>query len=99
MSLREPRSKRVAKLSSKTEPCEPEETKAVAKVDPAFLPEVEYFQAGQRFRVGEIDIDPFTIPHDAADPCGFVFHARSESIRMAVATDLGYIPPKRQGRR
>lgn len=75
------------------EPCEPEETKAVAKVDPAFLPEVEYFRAGQRFTVGEIDIHPFTIPHDAADPCGFVFHARSESNRMAIATDLGYIPP------
>jgi phosphoribosyl 1,2-cyclic phosphodiesterase len=64
-----------------------------AKVDPAFLPAVEYFRAGQSFTIGSIDIDPFTIPHDAADPCGFVFHARSESICMAVATDLGYIPP------
>ncbi len=75
------------------EPCEPEESRAVAKVDPAFLPDVEYFRAGHRFTIGEIDVDPFTIPHDAADPCGFVFHARAESIRMAIATDLGYIPP------
>ncbi len=59
----------------------------------AFLPAVEYFHAGQKFSIGEIDICPFTIPHDAADPCGFVFHARAESIRMAIATDLGYIPP------
>ena len=36
---------------------------------------------------------PFTTPHDAADPCGFVFESVSESIRMAIATDLGYIPP------
>jgi phosphoribosyl 1,2-cyclic phosphodiesterase len=64
-----------------------------AKADPAFLPAVEYFRAGHGFSIGEIDINPFTIPHDAADPCGFVFHARSESIRMAIATDLGYIPP------
>lgn len=63
------------------------------KADPAFLPAVEYFRAGHGFSIGEIDISPFTIPHDAADPCGFVFHARSESIRMAIATDLGYIPP------
>jgi len=63
------------------------------KADPAFLPTVEYFRAGQSFCIGEIDVNPFTIPHDAADPCGFVFHARTESIRMAVATDLGYIPP------
>jgi len=66
---------------------------AKAKVDPAFLPAVEYFRAGQSFTIGAIEVDPFTIPHDAADPCGFIFHARAESIRMAVATDLGYIPP------
>jgi phosphoribosyl 1,2-cyclic phosphodiesterase len=64
-----------------------------AKADPASLPAVEYFRAGHGFSIGEIDVNPFTIPHDAADPCGFVFHARSESIRMAIATDLGYIPP------
>jgi len=64
-----------------------------AKADPSFLPAVEYFRAGQSFAIGSIEVDPFTIPHDAADPCGFVFHARTEAIRMAVATDLGYIPP------
>ncbi len=75
------------------EPCEPEETRQVARLDPSFLPAIEYFQAGKRFSVGEIDVNPFTVPHDAADPCGFVFHARRESLRMAVATDLGYLPP------
>jgi phosphoribosyl 1,2-cyclic phosphodiesterase len=64
-----------------------------AKADRTALPAVEYFRAGQSFSIGELDIDPFTIPHDAADPCGFVFHARHESLRMAVATDLGYVPP------
>jgi len=72
---------------------EMDETPAKEKADPAALPAVEYFRAGQSFSIGEIDINPFTIPHDAADPCGFVFHARSESIRMAIATDLGYVPP------
>ena len=61
--------------------------------DPASLPAVEYFRSGANFTIGDLDITPFTIPHDAADPCGFVFHARGESIRMAVATDLGYMPP------
>lgn len=78
------------------ESCESSETRAAraaAKADPTFLPAVEYFRAGHQFCIGDIDINPFTIPHDAADPCGFVFHARAESIRMAVATDLGYIPP------
>ena len=58
---------------------------------PTFLPAVEYFRAGTNFSIGDIDITPFTIPHDAADPCGFVFEA--EGIRMALATDLGYMPP------
>ena len=73
------------------EPCEPGETRAVAKADPTYLPAVEYFHSGTKFSIGEIDICPFTIPHDAADPCGFVFTAAG--IRMAIATDLGYMPP------
>jgi len=54
-------------------------------------PSVEYFQAGQPFESAILAVSPFTIPHDAADPVGFVF--RAEGVRMAVATDLGYIPP------
>jgi len=60
-------------------------------IDPAWLPKVEYFQAGKALQIGDICISPFTIPHDATDPVGFVFQA--EGVRMAVATDLGYIPP------
>jgi phosphoribosyl 1,2-cyclic phosphodiesterase len=59
--------------------------------DPTWLPAVEYFEAGKPFEIGDIAISPFTIPHDAADPVGFVF--RAEGVRMAYATDLGYIPP------
>jgi phosphoribosyl 1,2-cyclic phosphodiesterase len=58
--------------------------------DPCTLPGVEYFQAGSCFSIGDIAVTPFTIPHDAADPCGFVFTA--EGIRLAIATDLGYMP-------
>ena len=61
------------------------------KADPTWLPAVEYFAAGQPFSIGDISINPFTIPHDAADPVGFVFAA--EGVRMGFATDLGYIPP------
>ena len=58
--------------------------------NPGYLPAVEYFQAGKHLCIGDIDITPFTIPHDAVDPCGFVFAA--EGIRMGFATDLGYMP-------
>jgi phosphoribosyl 1,2-cyclic phosphodiesterase len=71
--------------------CDPEPARAAQKADPAQLPAVEYFNAGSSFSIGDIDITPFTIPHDASDPCGFVFEA--EGIRMALATDLGYMPP------
>lgn len=61
------------------------------KRDPSWLPSVEYFQAGRTFQIGDIAVCPFTIPHDAADPVGFVFQA--EGVRMALATDLGYVTP------
>lgn len=64
---------------------------APRKASPTELPAVEYFRAGADFSIGDISITPFTVPHDAADPCGFVFE--SEGIRMALATDLGYMPP------
>jgi phosphoribosyl 1,2-cyclic phosphodiesterase len=70
---------------------DPAPATASRQKDPTWLPAVEYFQAGQPFEIGDIAVSPFTIPHDAADPVGFVF--RAEGVRMAFATDLGYIPP------
>ena len=67
------------------------QTEPLERLDPCRLPGVEYFTAGTGFSIGDIAVTPFTIPHDAADPVGFVFEA--EGIRMAIATDLGYIPP------
>ena len=66
---------------------------ASVRRDPSFLPAVQYFHSGTNFSIGDISVTPFTIPHDAADPCGFVFESQGEHIRMAIATDLGYVPP------
>jgi phosphoribosyl 1,2-cyclic phosphodiesterase len=49
----------------------------------------DYFGAGQKFTVGDIDISPFALPHDAADPVGFTFEAWG--IKIGLVTDLGYI--------
>jgi phosphoribosyl 1,2-cyclic phosphodiesterase len=54
------------------------------------LERLEIFSSGKSFQVGDIDITPFTIPHDAADPVGFTF--RSEGVKIGFATDLGYLP-------
>jgi phosphoribosyl 1,2-cyclic phosphodiesterase len=61
------------------------------KADPSWLPAVEHFQPGKPFTIGDISVSPFTTPHDAVDPVGFVLGA--EGIRIGYATDLGYIPP------
>jgi phosphoribosyl 1,2-cyclic phosphodiesterase len=54
------------------------------------LQKLELFYAGKRFVIGDIEVMPFTIPHDAVDPVGFTF--RSEGIKIGYATDLGYVP-------
>ncbi|MFY9724185.1 MAG: MBL fold metallo-hydrolase [Bryobacteraceae bacterium] len=51
---------------------------------------LETFQAGAAFSIGDVEVESFGIPHDAADPVGFAFTA--EGVRIGVATDLGYVP-------
>jgi phosphoribosyl 1,2-cyclic phosphodiesterase len=61
--------------------------------DSGQMPEIaklEIFCAGRSFQISDITVAPFTIPHDAADPVGFTF--RVEGTKIAIATDLGYIP-------
>ena len=50
----------------------------------------EHFTPGERFTVGDIEVEPFTIPHDAVDPVAFTF--LSQGIKIGLVTDLGYIP-------
>ena len=54
---------------------------------PAKLDRVEYFEAGRSFSISDITVMPFTIPHDAADPCGFTFKAAG--VKLGFVTDLG----------
>jgi phosphoribosyl 1,2-cyclic phosphodiesterase len=51
---------------------------------------VESIQAGQRFAIGDIDVQAFAIPHDAADPIALTF--RADGVKVAICTDLGYMP-------
>jgi phosphoribosyl 1,2-cyclic phosphodiesterase len=76
--------------STREPACEPAAPPSL-KEDPTWLPAVEYFEAGRPFTIGDIGVSPFTIPHDAADPVGFVFTA--EGARLGFATDLGYVTP------
>ena len=54
------------------------------------LDAVEHFAPGQRFCIGDIEIAPFAIPHDAVDPVAFTFE--SQGVKIGVVTDLGHVP-------
>jgi phosphoribosyl 1,2-cyclic phosphodiesterase len=79
-----------------TEPTHREIVKMFATEDPekhsrkAQIDRVEYIRAGERFEIGDIEISPFAIPHDAADPVGYAF--RAGGMKVALVTDLGYMP-------
>lgn len=47
------------------------------------------FEPSVKFSIGDIDILPFSIPHDAIDPCGFNLINGNEKV--TVATDIGHI--------
>jgi len=47
------------------------------------------FKNGAEFEIGDIAVQPFEIPHDAADPVGYAFFNGAK--KAAVATDMGHI--------
>ena len=55
------------------------------KSTPALVP----FEAGREFAIGDLDIQTFTVSHDAIDPVGFC--VRNRGCKLSIATDLGYI--------
>lgn len=48
--------------------------------------EVDFYEGG--FTIGDIDVIPFRIPHDAAYPLGYSFRLRT-GAQVSVATDMG----------
>ncbi len=45
------------------------------------------FTTGCLFEIGDMTIEPFTVPHDSYDPVGFIFG--NSNARVAVITDIG----------
>jgi len=48
-------------------------------------------ESDEEFRIGDIDFDPFRVPHDAADNFGFV--AKHDGACVATLMDFGHITP------
>lgn len=52
---------------------------------------VRHFRGGERFAVGDLELDPYTVPHDAREPCQFVFSDGDR--RLGLLTDAGHVTP------
>lgn len=50
------------------------------------------FENDIEFQIGNLQIFPFSTPHDAANPCGFNIYNGDKKI--SIATDLGHIDEK-----
>jgi len=50
---------------------------------------IKFFLNDKDFTFNDFTIHPFSIPHDAANPCGFTIHNGKKKI--SIATDLGHI--------
>lgn len=50
------------------------------------------FVSNKAFTLNDLDIYPFSIPHDAADPCGFNIYYKGK--KLTIATDIGHIENK-----
>jgi len=63
------------------------ESLAATSLDPGIFDVIEPLEAGRSFTLGDLEISPFPVPHDAAVTFGFVF--RSEGVKTTLVTDLG----------
>ena len=47
--------------------------------------------AQQNFTIGNLQVQAYPVPHDAREPCQFVFH--NSTVKLGLLTDVGCITP------
>jgi phosphoribosyl 1,2-cyclic phosphodiesterase len=52
---------------------------------------LQYFDGHADFSIDDLRVCPFTVPHDAREPCQFVFE--HQALRLGVLTDTGRMTP------
>ena len=50
---------------------------------------INIFKIEEKFEIGDLKIKPFSIPHDAANPCGF--NIFKDNRKISIATDIGHM--------
>jgi phosphoribosyl 1,2-cyclic phosphodiesterase len=53
-------------------------------------PKFKLFSTGEPFEFGDLQIHPFSIPHDTLDPVAFTI--RTPFAKLGICTDLGFVP-------
>ena len=49
---------------------------------------IKLFNINEKFEIGDLKVKPFSIPHDAANPCGF--NIFKDDKKISIATDIGH---------
>ena len=52
-------------------------------------PKFKIFSTGETFRFGNLEIHPFSIPHDTLDPVAFTI--KLDGLKLGFCTDLGFV--------
>ena len=55
---------------------------------------LQVFDCDQRFAIRDIEVEPYTVPHDAREPSQFVFS--DGNLRLGLLTDAGSLTPHMQ---
>lgn len=55
------------------------------------IPNLHVFNCHRQFQLQDLEVTPVPVPHDAREPCQFVF--RHEGKSLGVLTDVGHITP------
>ena len=50
---------------------------------------IQTFKICDNFEIGDLKIKPFSIPHDAVNPCGFNIY--KDDKKISIATDIGHM--------
>lgn len=53
---------------------------------------IHLFDFSKDFEIGDLQIHPFAIPHDAANPCAF--NILKNNTKLSIATDIGHMTPE-----
>ena len=51
---------------------------------------IKFFNPNEKFFIEDLEVLPFSIPHDAANPCGFNI-IKDNDTQISIATDIGHM--------